>query len=118
MFDDEEAARLPSGLWVEAECAKLNARGQGYYISHTGNYASGVIMVKVYDITQRLATLYVQQRNLDGQLGWVYALGADPLMEGEVDSYIQRALSIDPDQWVIEIEAENLDNPFDGKVFD
>lgn len=114
----ESEARLPTGLWVEAECAKLNAAGQGYYIAQRGNYGSGVVMVKIYDIMLRQAMLYVQQRDLDGVLGWVRALGAEPLAEGEVDRYIQRALSFDPDLWVIEIEAKTLDNPFEGKVFE
>lgn len=109
---------LPTGLWVEAECAKLNANGQGYYIAHRGNYASGVVMVKVYDRLQRQCMLYIQQRDLDGVLGWARVLGTEPLAEGEVDRYIQRALSTDPDLWVIDIEADTPDNPFEGQIID
>ena len=116
--DDQGEARLPTALWVEAECAKLNVRGQGHYIAHRGNHASGVVMVKVYDITVRQCMLYAQQRDLDGALGWVRALGDDPMPEGQVDQYTQRAVSLDPDLWVVEVEAQSLDNPFDGRVFD
>ncbi|HCQ71274.1 MAG TPA: hypothetical protein DIU06_03870 [Rhodospirillaceae bacterium] len=66
----------------------------------------------------RQCMLYAQQRDLDGALGWVRALGDDPMPEGQVDQYTQRAVSLDPDLWVVEIEAQSLDNPFDGKVFD
>ncbi len=114
-MQDEIEARLPAGLWVEAECAKLNAQGRGHYIAHRGDYSSGVVMVKIYDTVSRSCALYIQQRDLDGVLAWVDAIEADaPLAEGEVDRYIQRALSYDPDMWVIEIEAQNLDNPFEG----
>ena len=62
--------------------------------------------------------LYVQQRDLDGVLGWVRALGGAPLAERDVDQYIQRAVSLDPDLWVVEIEANQLGNPFEGKTIE
>ncbi|MBU0859200.1 MAG: DUF1491 family protein, partial [Alphaproteobacteria bacterium] len=37
--------------------------------------------------------------------------------EGEVDAYITRAVNMDPDLWVIEVEDREKRNPFEGKVF-
>lgn len=110
--EDQDEARLPTALWVEAECAKLNARGQGYYISRRGDPSTGTVLVKLYDIHQRVCMLYQQQRDLTGKLGWIKALGETPLSESEVDAAIQSQSDFDPDLWVIEIEAPNLDNPF------
>lgn len=113
-----DEGRLPTGVWVDAECAKLAAAGQSYYIVRRGNVASGVVMVKVHDYVQRVCALYLQQRNFEGQLGWVHAVGAQPLAESEVDGYIQRSIRQDPDMWVIEIEARGRDNPFEGPIFE
>ncbi len=115
---ESDEDRLPTGLWVDAQCAQLNSRGQAYYVMRRGNHHSGVVFVKIYDVTNRVCIAYIQQRNFDGELGWVYALGDKPLAESEVDQYIQRALVSDPDMWVIEIEAQSLDNPFEGNLFD
>lgn len=110
---------MPVGLWLEAQCAALQAAGQGYYVAQRGDYGSGVVMVKVYDVTARQCQLYVQQRDFDsGELGWVYAMGAEALLEGEVDRYTQQACSSDPDLWVIEVEKRDLENPFEGQVFE
>ena len=112
--DDEEDVRLPTALWVEAECAKLNARGQGYYITQRGNHYSGVILVKVFNRLDLTCIAYIQQRDLDNKLGWDAALGEGAFSESEVDQYIHSACSIDPDLWVVEVEADALDNPFEG----
>ena len=46
-------------------------------------------------------------------MGWVNALDKESLEERAADEYIQRSKARDPDLWVIEIEQDNLDNPFE-----
>ncbi len=110
MFD--QPAELPIGLWVETQLAALNARGVSYYITQKGNHGSGVVLLKLLN-RQYECSLLIQQRDLDGKLGWVHALNKEVLEEREADEYIQRSIPRDPDMWVIEIEQDTLDNPFE-----
>ncbi len=105
-------ARLPTGLWVDAILAPLNARGVFYYITQRGNVASGLVMLKLNGLkgTVRLLT---QQRNfINGALEWVNALEDEFPCEASADQYITRATKTDPDLWVIEIEDQEMVNPF------
>ena len=49
---------------------------------------------------------------MDGNLGWVDALGKEIIAETDADEYIQRAITRDPDLWVVEIENTTTKNPF------
>lgn len=110
-----EEARLPTGLWIDLNLHTLNDRGIFYYIINRGNHASGVILLKLNGLDGK-CTLLLQQRDIDGNLGWIHAMGDETLDEGRADEYIKRAVSRDPDLWVIEIEDPNRQNPFEGKL--
>lgn len=103
---------LPTGLWLDAQLAKFTAQGGTYYITQKGNHGSGVILLKILDRAYNCA-LQIQQRNLDGKMGWVDALNKEKVAEKDADDYIQRSIQRDPDLWVVEIEQENLINPFE-----
>ncbi|MGH1404418.1 MAG: DUF1491 family protein [Alphaproteobacteria bacterium] len=111
----EEEARLPVHLWVEAQLAPLNARGIFYYIQQKGEQNSGIVLLKLNGL-KGVCHLLIQQRNLDGEMGWMNVLGKDLVEEADADQYIQRATMRDPDLWVIEVEDQNMDNPFEGKM--
>lgn len=106
---------LPAGLWVESQCANLSARGIFHCILHKGNYGSGVVMVKIRKSAEQCALL-IQQRDMDGTMGWMHATGKETLAEKQADSYIAQQTDFDPDLWAIEIEQDTLQNPFEGKI--
>ncbi len=112
MFDD----RFPTKLWVDAHLQQLTVTGVPYYIHQTGNFGSGMVMVKINGLDAG-CKLMQQQRNLDGELGWMMMFKGEVVAESEADEYIQRAVGRDPDLWVIEIEDREMNNPFEGKVF-
>lgn len=114
MFEDGEA-RLPVHLWIDAQLRPLNDRGVFYYIQQRGERNSGVILLKLNGLNGD-CKLIIQQRNLDGDLGWMNALNKDIVSESDADAYIQRSVSRDPDLWVIEIEDKEMTNPFEGKM--
>jgi len=51
-----------------------------------------------------------------GRLGWLGALDGASVGEAEADAYIARAVTRDPDLWVVEIEDRAGRHPFEGKV--
>lgn len=102
------------GLLIEATLKELTARGQGFYILQRGNYASGLIAVKLNALNGQ-CRLLVQQRNyLEDRLEWAPALQEETIPESEADSWIDRSKMRDPDLWVIEVEDRTMHNPFEN----
>lgn len=112
MSDD----RLPTSLYLDAYFRRFMNEGVAYYVLNKGAYAAGVILVKINGIENGCRVLQ-QQRDMDGNMGWMAAFMGEKVEESEADAYIQRAIARDPDLWAIEIEDRNLENPFEGKIF-
>lgn len=108
--------RLPTKLWLDAHLHRLTLSGTPFYIWNTGAEMSGTVMLKINGIEQGCVVLQ-QQRDLDGEMGWMTAFKERVVEENRADDYIRRAIDRDPDLWVIEIEDRAMENPFDGKVF-
>ena len=109
MADDQ----LPTGLLVDAVLAPLNARGVFYYITQKGNHASGLILLKLNGLKGQVKLITRQRNFMTDEVQWMDALGEPLVDEPKADEYIRRQISIDPDLWVIEIEDEAMQNPFD-----
>lgn len=103
--------RLPTSLMVDGCLSQLNAKGIFYYIAQRGDPNSGIILLKLNGL-ENGCRLLIQQRDLDGVLGWDNALGDEMPPESDIDAYIVRSKSRDPDLWVIEIEDRAMNNPF------
>lgn len=108
--------RLPTSLWLEAHLRLVAAQGIPYTIINKGASSSGLVLLKIYAPGEG-AVLMQQQRNLDGEMGWMRLFKGEVTPEGEVDAYIRRSVDRDPDLWAIEIEDREKRNPFEGKVF-
>jgi hypothetical protein len=109
-----EEGRLPTKLWIDAVLLPLAGRGIYHYVHQEGDYSTGLILLKLegLDGTCRLLT---QQRDfMSNTLEWVPALSHEDVASSEADAYIARAVSRDPDLWVIEIEDREKKNPFEG----
>ena len=106
-----DEGRLPTSLMVDGCLSQLNGKGIFYYIAQRGDPNSGIILLKLNGLGNGYRLL-IQQRDLDGVLGWHNALGDDMPQETDVDAYIARSKSRDPDLWVIEIEDREMKNPF------
>ena len=114
MYEPPEA-RLPVYLWIDAQLKPLNDRGVFYYIQQRGEKNTGTILLKLNGL-MGVCRVLVQQRDLDGKLGWMNAMKKEQVEEADADQYIQRAISRDPDLWVIEIEDKTMENPFEGDI--
>lgn len=113
MPDDD---RLPTALWVDAHLRRLTLEAVPYYIVNKGAHASGTVMLKLYVPGQGVKLLQ-QQRDIDGNMGWLALFHGETVEEAKADDYIRRSIDRDPDVWVIEIENREFTNPFEGKVF-
>lgn len=103
----EPESRIPTHLWVEAEIRRLMDEGKGVYVLARGDKTGGIVLQKISDMAGK-CHLFIQQRDLDGRLGWANALSEAPLDEKTADDYITRAVARDPDLWVVEIEDRSL----------
>lgn len=102
---------IPVHIWIEAGIKSLEDRGIFYYIPQRGERNSGLVLLKISDRKGGCALL-TQERDLDGNLGWINAMGEEKLDEKKADDYIRRSIGRDPDLWVIEIEDPDMNNPF------
>lgn len=103
--------RMPTHLWVEAKIQELSIKNIGVYVTHKGERQDGLVLLKLSDLSGN-CKLLTQQRDIDGVLGWINVFSEEVLTEQKADEYIERSISRDPDQWVLEIENPLMENPF------
>lgn len=103
--------RMPTHLWVEAKIKELTVQNIGVYLTHKGERNDGIVLLKLANLKGE-CKLLTQQRNLEGVLEWVNVFAEEVIAEQKADEYVQRSINRDPDQWVIEVESPEMDNPF------
>jgi hypothetical protein len=91
-----------------------NTGGQYGVVLRRGDADAGGILV-VLRGTEGLMVLS-QVRAADGTPAWMRATGAAPVDQASVDAYLARAIQRDPDIWVVEFEARNLQPPFEAHL--
>ena len=112
MSDD----RLPTDLWVMAHVRRCSAEGLPVTVARKGEAKGGTLILKL-NLFDKGCRVLSQARDLDGNLGWLAAFEGRLVPETEADTYIARAVSRDPDLWVVEVEDREGRHPFEGKVF-
>ena len=63
------------------------------------------MLVKQVNRRAGVTRLYAEATRADGQAVWMQP--RDSTDEAELDAYIERAIRIDPDLWVVEIDDPN-----------
>lgn len=105
--------RLPTALYVDAHLTNLTAQAKFYHFIQKGNHSSGIVMLKLNSL-QGKVKLIIQERDfMTDKMTWVAAMEQETVEEPDADAYIQRAITRDPDLWVIEIEDRDMQNPFE-----
>lgn len=105
--------RIPSGLLVAGALRACMAAAKPAYILHKGAPESGAIMVKIV-LKNKTCRLLDRTRDGDGRLVWTDVFSDTAVDEKKADDYIVRARSRDPDLWVVEVEDDNGQNPFEA----
>ncbi len=94
--------QLSSDLWVYALIRRVQLAGSVATVARKGDARGGAVLVKTFDSRTRVTRLYAEAVSGDGESVWMRPIAGET--EAEVDAYIQRAVRIDPDLWVVEVE--------------
>ena len=110
-----EQDRLRTDIWLSGHLRHCSTHGVPATIVHKGEAFSGTVVLKL-NLLDKGCRVLTQARDIDGNMGWLPALGGEPVEEAAADAYIERAVSRDPDLWVVEIEHRDGWHPFEGKL--
>lgn len=111
MADD----RLPTEVWIGAHLRRCSVDGIPAVVARRGDRWAGTVLVKL-NLLGPGCRVMTQIRDSEGRPAWLAVLGGGLVSEADADSYIARAVRLDPDLWVIEIEDRQGRLPFEGKV--
>ena len=104
---------LPTKILIDAARAQAQAKGLVMTFIHQGDRDSGQILLQFFDSLAQKSQLARRERNWEtGDFDWVPVKAGSALDQEEAGKYIERAIKIDPDIWVIEIEGSLNENPF------
>jgi hypothetical protein len=93
---------LSTDVWVSALIRRAEIGGAFATVARKGDPRAGAVLVKTLDRRTGAARLYAEASGADGERRWMRPARGE--QESDLDSYVERALRIDPDLWVIEIE--------------
>jgi hypothetical protein len=93
---------LSSDIWVGALIRRAELGGAFAAVARKGDPRAGAVLVKAVNRREGGATLYSEATRGDGERVWMQPVNSRD--EAELDAYIARAVRIDPDLWVVEIE--------------
>ena len=106
--------RLKAALWVKMALRMGDMAGRPGAVLHHGDPDSGGVLV-VLRARTGLCVLS-QMRKADGELAWMRATGPAPVDDAAADAYVARQRKFDPDLWVVEFEAPDLQPPIEMLV--
>jgi hypothetical protein len=93
---------LATDLWVGALIRRAELGGAFAVVARKGDARAGAVLVKVLNRSDGAARLYAEATRMDGETVWMQPARSE--QEPDLDRYIERAVRIDPDVWVVEIE--------------
>lgn len=93
---------LSTDIWVGALIRRAEIGGAFAVVARKGDPRAGSVLVKVLNRGDGTARLYSEATRGDGERVWMQPSASD--QEGDLDRYVERAVRIDPDLWLVEIE--------------
>jgi hypothetical protein len=93
---------LSTDIWVTALIRRAELAGAFGVVARKGDPRAGAVLVKALNRTDGSARLYAEATRLDGERVWMQPTPSTE--EPDLDRYIERAIRIDPDVWVVEID--------------
>ena len=93
---------LSTDIWVAALIRRAELSGAFGMVIRKGDARAGAVLVKVLNRPQGSARLYAEATRLDGERVWMQPANSEN--EPELDAYIERAVRVDRDIWVVEVD--------------
>jgi hypothetical protein len=93
---------LSTDIWVSALIRRAELSGAFATVARKGDARAGAVLVKVLNRSDGTARLYSEATRMDGERVWMRPQPSEE--EPDLDRYIERAVRVDPDVWVVEIE--------------
>ncbi len=93
---------LSTDVWVGALIRRAELGGAFATVARKGDPRAGAVLVKTLNRLDGAAALYAEAFRGDGERVWMQPTGGHA--EPDLDRYIDKALKVDPDLWVVEIE--------------
>ena len=93
---------LSTDIWVGALIRRVEIGGGFAVVARKGDPRAGAVLVKVLNRSDGTARLLAEATRGDGDRVWMEPAASHE--EGALDRYIERAIRIDPDIWIVEIE--------------
>jgi hypothetical protein len=107
---------LSTDIWVAALIRRADLAGAFAVVARKGDARAGSVLVKALNRGDGTTRLYSEATRGDGERVWMMPSLSD--QEADLDRYIERAVKIDPDLWVVEIEDREgrhfLTEPVEG----
>jgi hypothetical protein len=93
---------LSTDVWVAALIRRAELGGGFAVVARKGDPRAGAVIVKVLNRSDDTARLYAEATRGDGERVWMRPAASED--EPDLDRYLERAIRVDPDLWVVEIE--------------
>lgn len=93
---------LSTDIWVSALIRRAELAGGFGVVVRKGDARAGAVLVKVLNRTENSVRLFSEATRMDGERVWMRPSQSED--EPDLDRYIERAVRVDPDLWVVEIE--------------
>ncbi len=107
-------ARVKASIWVSMALRLADIGGRSGAVLRKGDPDSGGILC-VLRGREGLVVLS-QVRDSEGRAAWLRSTGMAPVDDQAADAYVARQVQRDPDLWVVEFEAPDLQPPFEAKL--
>jgi hypothetical protein len=111
---------LSTDIWVAALIRRVEMGGGFAMVIRKGDARAGAVLIKLINPRAGTSRLLAEATRGDGERVWMRPLRS--AADGDLDAYVERAIRIDPDVWVVEVEdnhgrhflVETVENDPDG----
>lgn len=93
---------IASDVWVAALIRRAELEGASATVVRRGDARAGAVLVKVWNAGERRARVWSETRGPTGEPLWLQPVESET--ESEIDDWVRRQITYDPDLWVVEIE--------------
>ncbi len=93
---------LSTDFWVGALIRRAELGGAYATVVRKGDLRAGAVLVKTVNRREGASLLYAEAFRGDGERVWMNPTASHE--EPDLDRYIERAVRVDPDLWVVEID--------------